>query len=228
MLDLKAKKREKLGTIISRKIRADGLIPAELYGHGITNLHLSVPLKDFLKVFKETGESTLINLDIDGEKRPILIFDIKTDPVKGEIIHADFYQVRLDEKLKAHVMIVLEGVSAGVKEKAGILTHAMREVEVEALPADLPHDIKADISGLDDIGKSIYVRDLPQIKGIRYMADPETVVASVTLQAEEEIESGLASVDEVEVVGEKEKKAKEEEGGEGVASEATEKKADKK
>lgn len=190
-------------------LRKEDLIPAELYGHGVTNLHLAVPTKDFLRVFKEAGESTVLTLVVNNERRPVLIFNVKTDPVKDTIIHADFYQVRLDEKLKAHVPVVLEGVATGVKEKGGILTHAMHEIEVEALPADLPHDIKVDISVLDDIGKSLHVKDLPLMKAVRYLADPDTVVASVSEKAAEEaLAAGPAGVEEVKVEGE-EKQAEE-------------------
>ncbi|MDP1689288.1 MAG: 50S ribosomal protein L25 [bacterium] len=208
-MELIAQKREDFGTKATVALRAEGLIPAELYGHGVANLHLKVKTKDFQKAFKEAGESTLITLVIDEEKRPVIITDVKTDPVKGNVIHADFYQVRLDEKIKAHVPIILLGVSAGVKEKGGILIHVMREIEVEALPADLPHDFKIDISGLDDINKSLHVSDLTALKGVEFMADPETVIATVSSHVEEVVEVAPVTVEDVKVEGEEKKKEKE-------------------
>lgn len=223
-MELTAQKREKFGTKAAGTLRTQGFIPAELYGHGVTNLHLTVTLKDFLRVFKEAGESTLLTLIINGEKRPVLISDVKTDPIKDTVIHTDFYQVRLDEKLKAHVPIILQGVSAGVKEKGGILTQAMREIEVEALPSDLPHDIKLDVTRLDDIGKNLYVKDLPELKGVHYMALPETVIASISEKVEEEIEVSPADVSEVKVEGEEKKAEKTAETTEEKTSPASEKK----
>lgn len=207
-MELQAQKREKFGTKATKTLRAKGFIPAELYGRGAANLHLSVLSKDFHKVFKEAGESMLLTLMVDGEKRPVLIFDVKTDPVKGAVIHTDFYQVRLDEKIKTHVPIILQGVSSGVKEKGGILIHAMREVEIEALPADMPHDIKLDVAGLDDVGKSLYVKDLPELKGVDYTAGPETVIATISAKVEEEVEAPPVDVSEVKVEGEEKKEAR--------------------
>lgn len=224
-MELIVQKREKFGTIVSNKLREEGLIPAELYGHGVANLHLVVPIKTFSKVFKEAGESTLVTLVIGDEKRPVLISSVEVHPVKGTIMHADFYQVRLDEKTKAHVPIVLTGVSIGVKEKGGILIHSMREIEIEALPADLPHDIKVDISVLDDVGKSLYVKDLAAIKGVHLMADPETVIVSISSHVEEKVEVTPISVDEVKVEGEEKRKEKESlKGEESEATGSTEKK----
>lgn len=226
MLELIAQKREKFGTKIADSLREQGLIPAELYGRGVANLHLSVSSKDFQKVFKEAGESTLVTLVVGADKRPVLIFDVETDPVKGSVIHADFYQVRLDEKIKTHVPIILEGVSAGVKEKSGILIHAMHEIEVEALPANLPHNLKVDISKLDDIGKSLYVRDLGELNGVHFLANPETVIATVSAHVEEVVEVAPPSVEDVKVEGEEKKKEKEAAAAaeEGNASAAPEKK----
>ncbi len=208
-MELNVQKREKFGTIATIKLRGEGLIPAELYGHGVPNMHLAVSVKEFNKIYKEAGESTLVTLVIGGEKRPVLISDVELDPVRGSITHADFYQVRLDEKTKAHVPILLTGVSIGVKEKGGILIHSMREIEIEALPADLPHDIKVDISGLDDVGKSLYVKDLAKVHGVHFMADLETVIVSISAHVEEKIEVTPVSVDDVKVEGEEKRKEKE-------------------
>ena len=208
-MELIAQKREKFGTDAARNMRRVGTIPAELYGHGTANLHLQVSAKEFNKVLKEAGESTVVTILIDGDKRPVLIYDVRTDPIKDEVIHADFYQVRMDEKLKARIPVVLEGIAPGVKEKGGVLTHAMREIEVEALPADLVHDIKVDISGLDDIGKSIHVSDFPVLHGILYLAEPETVVASISARVEEVVEVAPPSIEDVKVEGEEKRKEKE-------------------
>lgn len=200
-MDLQVQKREVFGKKVDR-LRGAGFLPAELYGSGKENIHISVPLKDFLKVYREAGENMVVNLVLDGEKRPVLIYDLQRDPVSDEIIHVDFYQVRMDEKIKAAVPLVFIGESPAVKEKGGILTKAMHEVEVEALPAEIPHEFEVDLSLLDDLDKSIYVKDLRVPAGVRVMVDPETVIATVKAFVEEVIPAEAPTVEAVKVEAE--------------------------
>jgi len=193
----------------------DNLIPAELYGHGINNLHLSVPAKEFLKIFKETGESTILKLKIKGEERKeevaVLIHDIQKNSLTDEISHIDFYQVRMDEKIVASVPLEFIGEAPAVKEKNGILIKAMQEIEVEALPADLPRNIEVDLSRLSEIGMSIYVKDLKINDKAKILVDKETAVATITEPAKEEIEEKpiiAEIVEEVKTEGEIEEEKK--------------------
>jgi large subunit ribosomal protein L25 len=170
----------------TKKLRQKNLIPAEFYGRGFKNQTLSVTKTDFDKVLKEAGESTIITLVVGGEKHPSLIHDIQYHPISGEVIHADFYGVRMDEKTTAHVPIEFTGEAPAVKAHGGVLNKAVSEIEVEALPADLPHSIEVDLGGLTEIDQSIYIRDIVVPPRVEFLLDPETVVVTVTPPVEEE------------------------------------------
>jgi len=185
MLVLKATPRQELGKKVN-KFRKAGQIPAVIYGHGIKSQPLFVVAKDFEKVYKEAGESTLIALEIDGKKRNVLIHDLARDPLKGQILHIDFYEVRMDEKVKAHIPLVFIGEAPVVKTEGGILIKNIQEVEVEAKALDLPHQIEVDISGLKTFDDNIYIKDLKISNQIKILAEPDEVVASVIPSRKEE------------------------------------------
>lgn len=195
-MELVATKREQFGKA-TKALRAKGFLPAELYGHGVENAHLSVAAKEFKKVFKVAGESTMIELVVEGKKRPVMIHEVITDPISDEITGIDFYQVRLDEKLKIKVPLTFVGESAGVKEKQGILVKAVSEIEVEALPQAIPHSLEVDISKLTDIGSSFHVKELPVPKDVKVLADSEFVIATITARMTEEEEAKLAAASDV-------------------------------
>jgi large subunit ribosomal protein L25 len=197
-MDLSVQKRDILGRKV-KSLREQGLIPAELYGHGSENVHLSVPIKEFTKLFKEAGESTIINLNLENEKLPVLIHDLQKNPLTDEISHIDFYQVRMDEKISTSVPLEFIGEAPAVREKGGILIKAVQEIEIEALPADLPHKIEVDLSKLSDIGTNIHVKDLKIDEKVKVLIDAETVVVTVTEPAKEEVEEKPVSVEEVKV-----------------------------
>lgn len=210
---MQIQKREVFGKAV-RRLREAGFLPGELYGGGKENIHVSVPLKDFLKVYKEAGENTLVTLVLDGERLPVLIYDVQRDSLSGKIVHADFYQVRMDEKIKTRIPLEFAGEPPAVKEKIGILVKAMQELEVEALPADLPHRIEINLDTLDEVGKSFYVKDLKQIPGVEFLAEPETVIASISAMITEEEEAKMAetpAVEEIKVEGEEKVEARQKE-----------------
>ena len=211
-MELIVQKREILGKKV-KTLRDGGLIPAELYGRDVENIHLSVPVKKFTQVFKEAGESTIVNLVLNEERFPVLINEVVTNPLDDTVMHIDFYQVRMDEKITAWVPLEFMGEAPAVKEKVGVLVKAMQEVEVEALPADLPHDFKIDLGGLTHIGMSIYVRDIKVPDGVKLLVEPETVIATVVEQAKEEEVVKPISVEEVKVEGEEKRKEAEAEAG---------------
>ena len=210
-MDLAVQTREQFGRKV-KALRKEGFIPAELYGHGVENLHLAVPAREFMKVFKEAGSNTVVNLQIGKELRPALIYDVSKDYMSGEFVHVDFYQVRMDEKINAKIPLEFVGVSPAEKEFGGNVNKAMDEVEVEALPADLPHNIEIDLSVLKELNASLYVRDLNIPKGVKVLVDPETVIVTVTppVAEEEKVEEAPADVTAVKVETE-EKKAEREE-----------------
>ena len=184
-MDLSVKTREKFGKQ-TKALRKEGLIPAELYGHGIKNAHLSVPVKDFAKVFKEAGTSTVVTLVTETDKKPAIIHEVIHDPLSGDVAHIDFYQVRMDKKIKAKVPLEFTGDAPAIKEKGAVLNKSMVEIEVEALPNDLPHKLTIDLSPLDDLNKSVYVKDIIVPKGVKILIGDETAVVTATPPAPEE------------------------------------------
>jgi len=213
-MELQVQKREILGKQV-KSLREEGLIPAELYGHGLENIHLSVPAKEFSKVFKEAGESTIISLNFENKKIPVLIYEVSADPLSDKIIHIDFYAVRMDEKITTSIPLEFVGESSAVKEKEGTLIKAMQALEIRALPADLPRNFEVKLDTLSEIGMSIHVKDLTIPKGVEILVEPETVIATVVEKAKEEVEEKPITVEEVKVEGEekKEEEIKEEEKG---------------
>lgn len=206
-MELIAQKRDILGKAVSR-LRNNGLIPAELYGHGVENIHLSLPKKEFSEAFKRAGENEIVNLVIDDKKIPVLIHEREINSLTDEVIHVDLYQIKMTEKIIVNVPLEFINDAPAVKEKDGVLVKAMYELKIEALPANLPHSIKVDLSPLSDIGKSIYVSDLPMPKDVKIMVETKTVVATITEKAKEEVVVEQPKVEEIKTEAE-EKRAKE-------------------
>lgn len=207
-MQLKAQVREKFGKGVEA-LRRDGLIPAELYGHGVENMHLAVNETDFRKVFAEAGESTIIDLLVGSDTRKALVHEVQRDFVSDEVTHVDFYQVNMKEEITTSIPFDFVGESLAVKELGGLLNRVMSEIEVKALPSDLPHSIQVDISILKELGASIYVKDVSLPGGVKISVDPETVIATVSLPKEEVVEVQPMDVSEVKVESE-EKKAERE------------------
>jgi large subunit ribosomal protein L25 len=132
-MDLSVKPREITGKKV-RTLRREGLVPAELYGHGLKNLHLTVGAKEFGKVLKEAGTTTVVTLVLNTEKKSAIIHDVKLNYLSGEVEHVDFYQVRMDEKMKTKVPLEFVGVAPAIKASGAIVNKSMSEIEVEALP----------------------------------------------------------------------------------------------
>jgi large subunit ribosomal protein L25 len=207
-MQLEAQIREKFGKSV-QTLRNKGLIPAELYGHGIKNVHVAVNAKEFIKILAQAGESTLIEIAVDGKKHKALIHDVQRDYISDEVIHVDFHEVELNKKLKAHVELEFVGEPPALK-LGGILNRSMSEVEVEALPGDLPHTLSVDLTKLVELNQSIYVKDIVVPKGVEITVAEDTVVATVTPPLkEEEIAPPVVDVSAVKVETE-EKKAERE------------------
>ena len=177
-IELKAKARSQ-GT--PNKVRRGGAIPAIVYGHNIKTEELEIPYAAFEKVFRKAGESTLVNLEIEGGKsRNVIIQDVQKHFLNGKYLHADFYEVSMTEVMKATVPLEFIGVSRAVKENGGTLIQVLNEVEVECLPADLPHSITVDISGLNTFSDSIHIADLKVDSKVKIVADQYDVVVKVS------------------------------------------------
>lgn len=176
MQELKAKPRTELGKK-TNALRRAGFLPAVIYGEGIESRSISVPYKDFEKVYREAGESTLLTLDVEGKKYNVLIHDLFRDPLKGQPLHADFYAVRMDKVIRTKVPVEFIGESPAVKNEGGILIKIIQELEVEALPQDLPHSINLDISSLSTLESKLFIKDILVPKAVKVMADPgDTIV----------------------------------------------------
>ncbi len=209
MLNFSAKSREQIGREVE-ELRDDGMIPAVLYGPGIENKNLAVDAKEFVKLFKDAGKSTLVSLKVEGQKSDfkVLVNDYAVDPVNGKVIHIDFYQPDLDKEIEAEVPLVFEGESPAVKDLGGTLVKNFSEITVKALPADLPREIKVDISKLKTFDDTILVKDLAISDKVELLKDPEEIVALVS-PAENVVEELAKSIEEnVEEVAQVEKKEK--------------------
>lgn len=177
---LEVEKRKVIGKKV-KLLRRDGLLPANIYGKKTKSLAVQLPAKLFLSVFKEVGESGLLDLKVGGEDvaRPVLVHDVHFHPVSNEPLHVDFYQVDLKEKVITKVPVEIIGESPAIKEKIGILIQPLSEVEVEALPGDLPEKIEVDISGLKAVDETITVDQVKAPQGVQILTEAKEVLAKI-------------------------------------------------
>lgn len=188
--------------------RKQGSIPAVFYGAHQKSTAVYVSQKLLEKTLKEAGESTIITLDTGSEKHSALIHDVQFDPVTDRVLHVDFYTVVANEKVSVPVHLEFTGVSDAVKSLGGTLVKVLHELEVECFPKDLPHEIVVDISKLSTLDSVITIRDLGLSQAITPKLDLDDVVASISVEKEEDLSSPVAAVDlsaiEVEKKGKKE------------------------
>jgi large subunit ribosomal protein L25 len=221
MINLSAKIRKDLGKKV-KSLREKGILPAVLYGPKIKNFSLELDLKEFEKIYQEAGESSLVSLNVDFSGGPektekkfiVLIHEVKLDPLTDKPIHVDFYQPKLDEEITATIPLVFEGEAPAVKDLGGTLVKNIQEVEVKALPQNLPHEIKVNVEGLKTFEDDILVKNLSVLKEVKILKEPEEVVASVAppTKVEEELEKPIEEkVEEVGEAGEKKEEGAEEE-----------------
>ncbi len=227
-LQLKAQARD-LKTTTPKSLRKQGLLPAVLYGHKIQNAALSVDLREFEKVLKKAGESTIVDLmTSDGKIHPVLIHEIQYHYLTSQPIHVDFYQVSMTEKLKAKVALEFVGESSAVKTLGGVLVKILSEIEVECLPADLPHNIPVSLEGLKTMENTIHVKDLVVSPKVKVLTNPDEMVVKVQPPRDVEAELAAPVVEDIsKVEGAAEVKPEAEAGAEGAA-EAKPEKAEKK
>lgn len=189
---LKAIVREETGKKASN-LKKEERIPAVLYGHKVKNLNLSLSLPEFEKILNAAGESTLIDLDIEGKSAvKVIIQEVQYDSVSHRIIHADLYQVKMDEKIRAMVELRFINEAPAVKTYSGILVTVMDTIEIECLPADLVHEIEVDLSTLKTFDDSIHIKDLKIPDNIHVLSPIEEVVVKVQppkIEKEDKVES---------------------------------------
>lgn len=162
-----------------KKLRREGQLPANVYGKGLPSLAIQVANKDFKDVFAESGETGLIDLMVEGKKHPVLVKNLQMNFQSQTPLHVDFYQVNLKEKVKAMVPLVLVGEAKAVTENVGTLLQTLNEVEVEALPAELPENIEVNIENLAEVDDQIMISDLKTPEGVSILTDEGQVVAKI-------------------------------------------------
>lgn len=200
---VKAEKREERGKNVNRRLRAEGKIPVVVYGGGTESVSAAADLKDLAAILRtDTGVNTVFSLDIPGEGVNDVIFqDRQIDPIKGRLIHADLRRFARGEKIEMTVPIHLIGEPEALKEDGAVMTQALREIKVLCEPAMTPDSIDVDVSGLTS-EHAVHVSDLRVGPGIEIHEAPETVVASIVIVKETELEPQLEEGAEPEVVGE--------------------------
>lgn len=223
-IELAAHKRDLLGKKV-RFLRRKGITPVSLYGHGVESSALQIETPALRKALAKAGKTSLVSLKIGNSKRSqvAIVREIQRDPVKGELLHVDFYQVRMDQKLKIEVPLILTGKAPAVKEYGGILVQEMSAVEVECLPANMCHSIEADVSNLVNLDQALHVSDLHVGEGVTIVADPGKVVAKVARARIEVVEEVAAPAAEAEAEVAEEEKAEEGKAEEKPAAESEKK-----
>lgn len=187
-MELKTQTRTILGKKV-KGLRNDGQIPAELYGRGLENKHLSVSEKDFLKIFKEAGENTVINLVTeDNDKLPVIISNVSVNSLNDKVNSIDFHQIRMDEKIEAEIPIELTGEAPAAKKGLNVVK-VMNEIKVSAVPLKLPHEFVVDIKSLIDEGDAIYVKDLKADEDVKFLVPLDSVIVIANKIKEEKEET---------------------------------------
>ena len=211
-----AEKREVIGKKV-KVLRREGFLPAVIYGHGIDSMAIALNHKATSRILAKAESSNLIMVNLDGKEYPTLVREKQWDYIKRSLLHVDFQVVSMTETIAAMVRVELVGDSPAVKDFGAILISGVNEIEIEALPADLPESLEVDVSVLEKIGDSIQIRDLELSDKLTVLTDLNTMLA-VTSAMEEEI---VDEVEEVELL-EGEEGVEGEEGEEGEAEEAAE------
>ena len=196
-------------------IRNNGMIPGVVYGVRVENTMISVSSIDFEKIFKQAGESSTIVLEIKGDeskkevakKVDVLIHDMQVDPIKGFPTHIDFLAIDMNKPVEVSIPIEFIGLAKAEKDGLGVLVKVLYEIEIEALPKDLPHNVIVDVSGLLLLGDQIHVKDIAIPKGVTIKTNAEEVVALIAAIKEEPVEEAPVDLSAIEV----EKKGKKDE-----------------
>jgi len=196
-------KRKVLGKKV-KKLRKEGIFPANIYGKDIKSASVQMPYKDFDQIYKEVGATGIVDVDFDGQSIPALIHSVQSD-YHNNPLHADFFKVNLKEKLKTMVPLLFTGEPKAVADKLGLLMEILHEVEVEALPEELPENVEVNVEPLAAVDEQITVADLKAPTGVEILTDPGQVVAKIAELVVEEPEPEAPA-----------------EGAEGEAAESTE------
>lgn len=185
---MKATRRQVIGKQV-KALRREGKLPAVIFGHGIEPTAITLDAKETNKVLSSVGSSTLITIDLEGEEYAVLVRDRQNHVLRRHLIHVDFQALSMTETVRANVTLILGDEDApAVAEYGAMIITGIESLDIECLPSDLVDRIVVDISGLENIGDSILVKDLPIPAGFTLWDDPETMVVVATAPAAEEVE----------------------------------------
>ena len=184
---LKATRREVVGKHV-KALRRQGWLPAIIYGSGIEPLPISLNYREANHILPGISSSRLVVVDVDGAKHTSLVRERQRHPVTGDMIHLDFQEVSMTEKLRTMVSLELIGEAPAIDTYGGILVLGQERIEIECLPGDLPNLIEVDISGLEEIGNALYVRDLLIPRNVEVLTDMDELVVVITAPAAEPVE----------------------------------------
>ncbi len=208
-LDLKLTERDTLGKK-TRFLRRQGITPSHLFGHNIRSLALQCPTAELEYIIAQAGMTRLINLQIEADRHPKKVFirEIQRDVLSGRLLHVDFYQIKMKEKMTANIPIILVGQAPAVKEKGHIVTQLLSHLGVECLPDKLPPRIEVDLSPLGEAKQAIHVRDIVLDPEVTVTTEPDQLVVKVAevaaARVEEEVAAEEAKAVEVKAAGEAE------------------------
>jgi large subunit ribosomal protein L25 len=191
---ISAEERSEKGKNANRRLRAQGLIPGVLYGAKKEAIPVSVSPKQIGAILRSaSGENTLFDVELGGSRRKVILKEFQVEPLKGRLLHADFYEVALDKPIEVKVHVELMGVPVGVKTQGGILDFVTRELEIECLPTEIPEKIPVDVSALE-IGKHLRVSDLSLPETLTVLTDSDVVIVHVVAARLEEEAAPAAEV----------------------------------
>ncbi|KXS45681.1 MULTISPECIES: 50S ribosomal protein L25 [unclassified Candidatus Frackibacter] len=199
-LELGAEVRTETGSGVARRLRDAGLVPGVVYGRKEEVVNLKLDSGDLKEVI---NGNAIIDLDVDDEVKTVMVKEVQKDAITGQLLHVDFHQIALDEAISIEVPVTLEGVAAGQRE-GGVVQQALREIEVECLPTNIPEDVKVDISELE-VGESLHVAELETEEDVEIVTSGDEVVVTVVVPTELEVEPDEVEEEEIEepeVIGE--------------------------
>ena len=178
----------------ARFLRRQGITPTHLFGHDLSSLALQCDTAELRRIIAQAGMSKPINLKVRGDKKPRTVFirEIQKDELTGQLLHVDFYQVKMTEKIKVDVPIVFVGEAPAIKEKGNILNYAITSLSIECLPAEVPPQIKVDLSHLEKAEQAIYVKDIVLSPDITVITKPDLLMVKVGAARVERIEEVVA------------------------------------
>lgn len=183
----------------AKQLRREGRVPAILYGKSFEPVPVTMDLREVSRALTGITPSQLITIRMDGEEHTALVRERQRDPIRQSLLHVDFQVVSMTETLRTNVAIELIGEAPAVTEQMGVLVTGLEVLEVEALPRALPERFTIDISGLNEIGDAIYVKDVKVSDDVSILTDPEEMIVLTTFQTMEELEEEEEEEEEVEL-----------------------------